>query len=131
MAQEVASDRPAGTSPEVEAVFNGHPTTRPNTGARAVPKTKPREGPKVEAEEPGQVTEPLPAILLPAPPEPAAPPKPPALARRELRELRDPPRRRRGVNAMLSRLRAAPTPKENEDVVREAKVHQPKAGVAE
>jgi len=131
MAQEVASDRPAGTSPEVEAVFNGHPTTRPNTGARAVPKTRPREGPKVEAEEPGQVTEPLPAILLPAPPEPAAPPKPPALGRRELRELRDPPRSRKGVKAMLSRLRVGPTPKEIEDVVREVKVHHPKADVRE
>jgi GTP pyrophosphokinase len=131
MAQEVASDRPAGTSPEVEAVFNGHPTTRPNTGARAVPKTRPREGPKVEAEEPGQVTEPLPAILLPAPPEPAAPPKPPPLGRRELRELRDPPRSRKGVKAMLSRLRVGPTPKEIEDVVREVKVHHPKADVRE
>ncbi len=131
MAQDLASDRPAGTSPEVEAVFNGHPTTRPNTGARAVPKTRPREGPKVEAEEPGQATEPLPAILLPAPPEPAVSPKPPSLGRRELRELRDPPRSRKGVKAMLSRLRAGPTPKEIEDVVREVRVHHPKADVRE
>ncbi|HMC05624.1 MAG TPA: bifunctional (p)ppGpp synthetase/guanosine-3',5'-bis(diphosphate) 3'-pyrophosphohydrolase [Actinomycetota bacterium] len=131
MAHDVASDRPAGTSPEVEAVFNGHPTTRPNTGARAVPKARPREGPKVEAEEPGETTEPLPAILVPIPPELTAPPKAPALGRRELRELRDPPRSRKGVKAMLSRLRVGPTPKEIEDIVREVKVHHPKADVRE
>ena len=131
MAHDVTSDRPAGTSPEVEAVFNGHPTTRPNTGARAVPKARPREGPKVEAEEPGETTEPLPAILVPIPPELTAPPKAPALGRRELRELRDPPRSRKGVKAMLSRLRVGPTPKEIEDIVREVKVHHPKADVRE
>src|SRR5437660_7556558 len=134
MAQDVTSDRSAGTSPEVEAVFNGHPATRPNTVARAVPKARPREGPKVPVEEePGQATEPLPAFLLP-PPEFNVPPKAPVPGRRELRELRDPPRSRKGVKAMLSRLRrlpVGPTPKEIEDIVREVKVHHPKADVRE
>src|SRR5207244_2839215 len=44
---------------------------------------------------------------------------------------RDPPRSRKGVKAMLSRLRVGPTPKEIEDVVREVKVHHPKADVRE
>src|SRR6266487_4000116 len=51
MAQDLAAEHPAGTSPEVEAVFNGHPTTRPNTGPKAVPKTRPREGPKADVRE--------------------------------------------------------------------------------
>src|SRR6266478_5654524 len=118
MAQDVTSDRSAGTSPEVEAVFHGHPATRPNTVARAVPKTPPREGPKAPVEEePGQATEPLPAFLLTSPLELNVPPKAPVPGRRELRELRDPPRSRKGVKAMLSRLRrlpVGPTPKEIE-----------------
>src|SRR3977135_4462495 len=104
MAQDVTSDRPTGTSPEVEAVFNGHPTTRPNTVARAVPKTRPREGPKPPVEgDPGQAPEPLPPCLPPSPPDLNVPPKVPIPGRRELRELRDPPRSRKGVKAMLSR----------------------------
>ena len=55
----------------------------------------------------------------------------PEAMRRELRELRDPPRSRKGVKAMLSRLRVGPTPKEIEDIVREVKVHHPKADVRE
>src|SRR2546423_15676776 len=92
MAQDLTSQPPAGTSPEVEAVFNGHPSTRPNLAH----KIRPREGPKAVAEtEPGEATEPLPAFLLPNPPELApglatgqrvAAPRPPGR-----RGRRDPP----------------------------------------
>ena len=58
-----------------------------------------------------------------------------APSRREPREARDPTRVvRKGVKAMLSRLRrlpVGPTPKEIEDIVREVKVHHPKADVRE
>jgi guanosine-3',5'-bis(diphosphate) 3'-pyrophosphohydrolase len=60
---------------------------------------------------------------------------PPRREVREPRETRDPTRVvRKGVKAMLSRLRllpVGPTPKEIEDIVREVKAHHPKADVRE
>ncbi|HEU5002841.1 MAG TPA: bifunctional (p)ppGpp synthetase/guanosine-3',5'-bis(diphosphate) 3'-pyrophosphohydrolase [Actinomycetota bacterium] len=83
-------------------------------------------------------TAPLTAVVSPAEPpgvearpEPARP-RPQTASRREPRG----PQRvvRKGVKAMLSRLRllpVGPTPKEIEDVVREVKAHHPKADVRE
>ena len=90
--------------------------------------------PEVEAAPVGSETEPLPAIIVEEAPR-AVSPKAPALGRRDVRELRDPPRSvRKGVKAMLARLwrlPVGPTPKEIEDIVREVKVHHPKADVRE
>jgi guanosine-3',5'-bis(diphosphate) 3'-pyrophosphohydrolase len=64
-----------------------------------------------------------------------SPAREPVPARRETRDAREPKRVvRKGVKAMLSRLRllpVGPTPKEIEDVVREVKSHHPKADVRE
>jgi GTP pyrophosphokinase len=101
MAQDVSSGSAAGVSPEVEAA------------------------PAPEAEAPEVAA----ANGAPARARPAAP------GRRELRELREPARtQRKGVKAMLSRLLrlpVGPTPREIEDIVREVKVHHPKADVRE
>ncbi|HWD08304.1 MAG TPA: bifunctional (p)ppGpp synthetase/guanosine-3',5'-bis(diphosphate) 3'-pyrophosphohydrolase [Actinomycetota bacterium] len=122
----------------------------------------PGSPPGIEPRADIESTQPLPVITpesapLPAPGRPAARrsgavrrdprsaaagayPAPPGAegARREVREPREPrdPTRvvRKGVKAMLSRLRllpVGPTPKEIDHIVREVKAHHPKADVRE
>src|SRR5437870_142007 len=106
----------------------------------------PRPGLTAEPEEaPGEATEPLPAIgpfdedgadhALEAPVRGDGRPRTQPTTRRDSRELRDPARGvRKGVKAMLSRLRlvpVGPTPREIEDIVREVKAHHPRADVRE
>ncbi len=112
MAQDVTSGTPTGTQSEVEASLRSEPEDR---------------------------TQELPAISVVSPvADPVAEPARRSAAvagRRDLRELRDPTRGvRKGVKAMLSRLwrlPVGPTPKEIEDIVREVKVHHPRADVRE
>src|SRR5713101_7472623 len=112
MAQDVTSGTPTGTQSEVEASLRSEPEDR---------------------------TQELPAISVVSPvADPVAEPARRSAAvagRRDLRELRDPTRGvRRGVKARLSRLwrlPVGPTPKEIEDIVREVKVHHPRADVRE
>jgi GTP pyrophosphokinase len=131
----VTSGPTAGASPEVEVAPNGHPVIETGTKPKKPPKASNKAGAPARVEaEPGQETEPLPAIELDEPPKVVSP-RAPGPGRRDVRELREPTRGvRKGVKAMLARLwrlPVGPTPKEIEDIVREVKVHHPKADVRE
>jgi len=143
MAHDLSSPRGAeasGTDPDVAEAARGERARR--AAEPEAERTNDARGDGAHAD-PGERTEPLPALpalstatATATQPQPAAPrAKPTGPSRRELRQLSVPGRVvRKGVKARLFRLRrlpVGPTPKEIEDVVREVKVHHPRADVRE
>jgi guanosine-3',5'-bis(diphosphate) 3'-pyrophosphohydrolase len=146
MSPELTSDTASGVEPRAEVEVPESPATAATDGppqgppaakepAARVPAAKPPAAQPPAAKPP---VAPTPAAQPPVAPTPVSSPVRPAQPRREVREPREArtPQRvvRKGVKAMLSRLRllpVGPTPKEIEDVVREVKAHHPKADVRE